>query len=215
MTETPHPDDHGDALVAALVELDRHLGAAGWDQPTRLFGLVLTDVLAAAEPGLAAELGLRTTAAGGPPAALTAIEQEEFAPSGDLLADLATLEWPETIFGCALSTERTFLPATFEDDLPDDPGEAAHFVAAHPARQDLRVVVGVDRVGHRHGVARLASRPEELLGGADLVTGLAEVLARTLSRPPDGEPVESDETLDKNTSSAGSALGTATEGEDR
>ena len=55
--------------------LDRHLGAAGWDQPTRLFGLVITDVLAEAEPALAVDLKLRTTADGGSPGALTAIEK--------------------------------------------------------------------------------------------------------------------------------------------
>ncbi len=43
--------------MAALLELDRHLGQAGWDQPTRLFALVRTDELAVAEPGLAARAG--------------------------------------------------------------------------------------------------------------------------------------------------------------
>ena len=201
------PHDHRDALVATLIELDRHLGSAGWDQPTRLFGLVLTDVLAEAEPALAADLKLRTTADGAPPAALTAIEQEDFVTSGDLLADLATLEWPETVFGCAVSTERSFLPAAYEEQIPDDPTAAAHFLAGHPARQDLRVVVGADRLGHRHGVARLASQPEELLGGEDLVPGLASVLARTLASSPTGEPVRPDESLDKHQTSGSVVLG--------
>jgi hypothetical protein len=147
--------DHHDALVAALIELERHVGQAGWDQPPRLFALVLTDLLAASEPTLAADLGLRTTAEGGPPAALTAVEQEEFAPGTDLGEALAGLEWPETVFGCALSLERTFLPADLEAQLPPDLDEAAEVVARHPARQDIRVVVGVDRSGHHHGVARL------------------------------------------------------------
>lgn len=189
--------EHRDALVATLVELDRHLGAAGWDQPTRLFGLVLTDQLVAAEPALAAELGLRTTAEGAPPAALTAVEQEDFVTTGDLLADLDVLEWPDTVFGCAVSTERTFLPAAYEGEIPDDPTAAAHYLAAHPARQELRVVVGADRLGHRHGVARLASQPDELLGGEDLVPGLASALARTLASSAAGEPPRSNETLDK------------------
>src|SRR3712207_589746 len=123
MTElppTPPAEQHA-ALIAALVDLERHVGAAGWNQPPRLFALVLTDVFAAAEPGLAADLGLRTTADGAAPAALTAIEQESFAATDDLLADLAQLEWPETVFGCAVSTERTFLPAGAEADIPDDP----------------------------------------------------------------------------------------------
>ena len=40
---------------------------------------------------------------------------------------------------------------------------------------------GVDRAGNRHGVARLASRPDELLGAQDLVPGLAAALAHTLA----------------------------------
>ena len=183
MSSVPPPvpeEEQRDALVAALVDLERHVGAAGWDQPPRLFALVLTDVFAAAEPALAADLGLRTTAEGAPPGALTAIEQESFAATGDLVADLAALEWPDTVFGCAVSAERTFLPAGAEDQIPEDADAAAAFVAAHPDRQEIRVVVGADRVGHRHGVARLVSAPDELLGGADLVPGLGEALAHTL-----------------------------------
>ena len=50
-----------------------------------------------------------------------------------------------------------------------------------PPRQDARVVVGVTRAGDRHGLARLRAEPDELLGGADLVPGLADALARTLT----------------------------------
>ncbi|MCW2811438.1 MAG: hypothetical protein JWP61_1896, partial [Friedmanniella sp.] len=46
--------------------------------------------------------------------------------------------------------------------------------------QEIRVVVGVDRAGHRHGVARLKSQPDELLAAEDLVPGLATALAHTL-----------------------------------
>lgn len=178
---TTPPAEQEAALLAALIELDRHLQAAGWDQPTRLFALVLTDELAVAEPELAAQLGLRTTADGAAPGGLTAIEQETFASTGDLLTDLGTVAWPSTVFGCAVSTERTFLPAAYEAELPTDPETAAEVVANHPQRQDLRVVVGVDRAGHRQGLARLASEPDELLGGADLVPGLSAALAETLT----------------------------------
>jgi hypothetical protein len=174
------PEEQRDALVAALVDLERHVGTAGWDQPPRLFALVLTDVFAAAEPALATELGLRTTADGAAPGALTAIEQESFASSGDLVADLGQLEWPDTVFGCAVSAERTFLPTGAEDGIPDDPEAAAAYVAAHPDRQEIRVVVGADRAGNRHGVARLVAKPGELLGAEDLVPGLGEALAHTL-----------------------------------
>ena len=167
MTDTD--PDSADALVAALLDLDRHVGRDGWDQPPRLFGLVLNDVLAEAEPVLSREMGLRATKDGGLPGALTAIEQDEFRSTGELTRDLATLQWPESVFGCALATVRTFLPAAYEADLPDD-----------PEGQEIRVVVGVDRAGNRHGVGRLASRPEEVLGAPDLVPALASALAHTL-----------------------------------
>ena len=64
--------------------------------------------------------------------------------------------------------------------MPDDPAAAAAYVAAHPQRQEMRIVVGVDRAGNRHGLARLVDQADELLGGAEFVPGLAEALAHTL-----------------------------------
>lgn len=198
MTDIPSDDPSGapaealdgsDALVASLLELERHVGQDGWDRPPRLFALVPTDAVIAAEPQLAEQLGLRGTADGGHPDALTAIEQDHFKPSADLLSDLAQIIWPEAVHGCALTMESTFLPTDAEADIPDDPDAAAEYVAAHPARQEMRVVVGADRGEHRHGVARLRSRPDDLLGAQDLVPGLAEALAHTLTEPdPDDDP---------------------------
>jgi hypothetical protein len=172
--------DRHEALVAALVELEHHVAESGWDAPPRLFALVETDALVATEPGLARTLGLRTTAEGGAPGALTAIEQDAFTPSEDLLSDLAGIEWPDEVFGTAVAAIRTFLPSSVDVDLPDDAAAAAVAVAEHPAAQEIRVVVGVDRTGAQHGVARLRTQPDELLGGTDLVPGLATALAHTL-----------------------------------
>ena len=169
------------ALMAAVLELERHLREEGWDQPPRLYALVPTDDLLAAEPELAAALGLRGSASGAPADALTAMEQDDVDPTVDILDTLAALEWPETVFGCAVSLERSFLPPSAEDDIPDDPAAAARFVAEHPERADVRVVVAVDRAGHRHGVARLVSQPDELLAADDLVPGLVSALAHTLT----------------------------------
>ncbi len=186
-TDAPYtpPDaldaDRADALVAALIDLERHVGGGGWDQPPRLFALVRTDDLVRVEPALAAELGLRSEADGAPPEGLTGIEQEQFAPTGDVVADLAEVAWPEAVTGCALSLESSFLPAGREVDLPDDPEAAAAAVAGHPDRVDVRLVVGVDRYGHQHGVGRLVSAPADLLGAPDLVPGLVAALAHTLS----------------------------------
>lgn len=166
-----------EALIAALIDLEHHLGQSGWDQSPRLFALVRTEVLLASEPQLAQTMGPHPTDED----ALTAVEQDEFHPTADVLADLARIEWPAPVFGCALGLERTFLPAAYEGDLPFDPAAATAIVATHPQRQEIRVVVGVDRAGHRHGVARLVSQPGELLAADDLVPGLADALAHTLA----------------------------------
>lgn len=174
------PTPGRDALLAALIDLERHIGEHGWDQPPRLFALVPTDDLIVAEPELAENLGLIGTAQGGHPGALTAVEQEHFSPTADLVADLTAVSWPPAVYGCAVSFERTFLPSGLEGDIPDDPEAAAAFVAGHDQREEVRVVIGADRGDHNHGVARLVSQPDELLGAEDLVPGLAEVLAHTL-----------------------------------
>ena len=94
---------------------------------------------------------------------------------------LGRIGWPDTVLGCALAVERTLLPAGHEGELPADPQRAAAFVANHPQRQDLRLVVGVLRGGTSDAVARLQCQPGELLGGPQLAPGVAEVLAATLA----------------------------------
>lgn len=163
-----------DALVAALVEVERHVARLGWDQPARLFALVPTAALLAAEPSLAEHL------AAGYPDGFSSIEQEEFRQGDDLAETLLRITWPATVAGCVLALERAFLPADAEVDLPDDPDAAAVVVAEHPRRVDVRVVVGVTRDGERHGVARVRGEGGELLGGAELVPALADALAHTL-----------------------------------
>lgn len=163
-----------DILTAALIEVERHVGRSGWDQPARLFALVRTAELIAAEPTLAEQLSQA------PGDGYTSIEQEEFVAGDDLAETLARIAWPPTVAGCVLALERAFLPSEAEVDLPDDPAAAAKLVADHPQRLDLRVVVGATRDGGRHGVARIRSAEQELIGGADLVPALALALSRTL-----------------------------------
>ncbi len=168
------------ALIAALLELDRHVAAQGWEQPPRLFALVRTVELLAAEPELAGRLGPPHAASAALADALSAVEQDDFASTDDLIGDLARISWPPMVSGCAVSLVRSFLPSTVEADVPAEDESAIAYVAAHPERQEVRVVVGVDRDGHRHGLGRLASQPDELLAAEDLVPGLALVLAHTL-----------------------------------
>lgn len=169
-----------DALVAALIEIERHVGHGGWDQPARLFALVGTAELLAAEPSLAVQLDRP----GQPEDALSSIEQEGFHTGADLVEDLAQITWPPTVTGAAIAVERLFVPPHVEALIPDEAVAAETFVAAHPERRDVRVVVGVTRAGGRFGVARLRSNPDDLLSSTDLVPGLGDVLARTLTDHP-------------------------------
>ena len=169
-------------LAASLVEIERHVGMSGWDQPIRLFALVPTRDLIEAVPELADQLTVTA------PDALTCVEQEELVIS-DLEDFLAQLSWPSGVTGAALSTERVFLPAEFEDDVPDDAVAAADFVATHPARETARVVAGALRTGEQFAVLRLASNPEELLMGENLVPGLTANLVESLLGEEEKEEV--------------------------
>ena len=174
LIETETENDGTDALIAALMDIERHVTSQGWDQPARLFALVRTDELIRNEPSLAAHLTQ------GNDDALSSIEQEDFHAGDDLLETLGKLRWPASVAGCAIALERAFLPTQYEAEIPDGP-EGAEFVAHHEHRQDIRVVVGALRDGARHGVARLVSNPDDLLGATDLVPGLTKAVAGTLT----------------------------------
>ena len=163
-----------DALIAALAEVERYVTAEGWDQPVRLFALVSTARLIEAEPSLASRLNAAM------PDALSAIEQDDFHGGEDLLFALERISWPDEVAGCAIAVERSFLPVDCDHQIPQDPAQAADFVARHPLRQDVRVVVGALRGGLTHGLARLVTEPDDLLGADDLVPGLSVALLNTL-----------------------------------
>ncbi len=167
-------DNDPSRLIACLAEIERHVSDNGWDQPARLFALVSTSSLLEVEPHLKGRVP--ETAAD----ALSAVEQDDFASGVDVMERLHQIFFPDTVDGVAIAMERTFLPPKFEDEIPDDPEAAVDFVMSHPEKTDVRVVVGVLRDGTQHGLARLVSNPEDLLGAADLVPGLTEALNRTL-----------------------------------
>ncbi|SDB85881.1 hypothetical protein GA0111570_105121 [Raineyella antarctica] len=177
MTEPqPTPDHASDALVAALMEIERHVAGLGWNQPARLFALVRTADLVAAEPHLAETLD----AAHRPADAFSSIEQDTWHAGEDVVEALQGIMWPESVQGCALVIERAFLPADAEADIPQDPDDAARYVAEHPRRQDIRVVAGVLRTGQQQSLARIATEPDDLLGGPELAPGLSALLSQTL-----------------------------------
>lgn len=77
----PTPD-----LELMLRDIDRYVGADGWEQPPRLFALVMQD------------------------GNMTTVEQAWESNGEDLLADLARIAWPDDVAGAAVSTLRVLEP---------------------------------------------------------------------------------------------------------
>ena len=166
-------------LAEVVVEIERHVAENGWDQPPRLYALVSTAELLSAEPDLAAHLGLPRQAG---PEALTPVEQEPLPADAPLDETLGRIAWPEQVSGCALVQEVLLLPPDVEEQAPAR-GDVAAWAAAHPARQDVRLVVGVLRDGSREATLRVRASEggeDDLVSGPDLVPGLAAALAATL-----------------------------------
>ncbi|WP_426562135.1 PPA1309 family protein [Angustibacter sp. McL0619] len=181
-TVTEHPDP-ADSLTRALLETERHVGSAGWDQPPRLFALVRTATLLEREPALRSQLEPGAiTAADADPGHLIAIEQEGLPATSHLESILGQLAWGPDVDGVALSIERVVVPPEAERDLPPGPEEAVEYLAAHPARQDVRLVVAVLRGGeHQCGVRqRQQDDASSVAVGPDLVPGLVAALTATL-----------------------------------
>ncbi|WP_432940188.1 PPA1309 family protein [Kribbella sp. CA-253562] len=183
-----------DALSRAVVEIEKHVSSAGWDQPAQLFALVPTEELLAAEPQLAAELGADDAAQ-----PLTPVAQGEL-PGGvddSNLADvLGQIEWPEGVSGCALALERILLPPSVESGLSDAESDAelARMAGSDPRRHEVRMVAAVLRDGDRFGAVRLRSHDEDsaVLTGADLVPTLCEVLSLTFEPSTGATPADGD-----------------------
>lgn len=164
-------------LITCAVDTEQHVARSGWDQPTRLFALVRTAELLAAEPQLGARLE------GEDPAGLTAIEQEELPDASGLEDLLAGIVWPAEVAGTAISVERIVVPPEAEADLPEDPEAALERLASHPARQDVRLLVAVDRSGEQVTLLRQRAHDSDdaVAMGPDIAPGLVEALRATLS----------------------------------
>ena len=163
-------------LVTSALETERHVAAAGWDQPPRLFALVSTAGLLAREPHLRAQLGQSLDDS------FTAIEQEDLGKTSSLESLLARLAWPQEVDGVALSVERLVVPPDAERDLPDDPDQVAELLAAHPDRKDVRLLVAVLRDGESTCLLRQRDHDtdDKVAIGADIAPGLVHALAATL-----------------------------------
>jgi hypothetical protein len=166
-------------LDRAIVEIDQHLAASGWDQPTRLYALVATTELLRSEPALAVSLGLATDAA---PDALTPVEQDEL-PTGVPLDEwLAGISWPPEVVGCVIAQEVLALPPSVEADVPEGQ-DAVGWASTHPLRREVRMVVGALRDGERQCSLRVRAinADDDVMVGPELVPLLVEALAATLA----------------------------------
>lgn len=182
--ELPGFDDVDPALAAAVLEIESHIAADGWDQPSRLYALVDTAALVAREPALASMMGLDAASAAG---SLTPVEQELLAPSQPFEESLASVSWPPDVVGCAAVVERLVLPPGVDDQIPEDRRSAEEFAREHPDRQEVRIVAGATRAGATYCALRLRAHDDDqsVVGGADLVPGLLELLSATLEDEPE------------------------------
>jgi hypothetical protein len=169
----------GARLTQAVIEIEQHVAAGGWDQPARLYALVETARLVEEEPQLAEQID---PVAATTPGHLTPVEQEELPAYQTVEELLAGIAWPPEVSGAALVIERVMLPPDVEEAMPEDEGEAVQWAATHPQRQEVRLVAGVARDGSRDCAVRFRSqdRDDAVLSGPELVPGLPDALAATL-----------------------------------
>jgi hypothetical protein len=145
------------ALAAAVRDLERHVAAAGWDMPVRLFALVRTADLLAREPGLAASVP--------PPAGpdeLSSLEQQDLPPHEGVVDLLARVAWPDTVDGVAVTVER--------------------LVMSRGERQEVRIAAAALRDGSRWCAVRSRDHDDDadVLAGPELVPELAEAVLQSL-----------------------------------
>lgn len=177
--ELTHDLDVDPALAAAVLEIESHIAAGGWDQPARLYALVDTAQLVEKEPALAAAMGLDSSSAQG---SLTPVEQDQLSPDRRLETVLESIVWPANVAGAAAVAERLVLPPDADADIPEDPSRAEEFAREHPDRQEVRIVAGVTRSGSTYCALRLRAHDDDqsVVGGSDLVPGLLALLGATL-----------------------------------
>lgn len=182
MTEFDASLDVDPALAAAVLEIENHIAADGWDQPARLYALVETAALVRHEPALAAAMGLDSASAEG---SLTPVEQDQLTPDRPLEVVLESIVWPPGVAGCAAVVERLVLPPDADALIPDDPASAEAFAREHPDRQEVRIVAGATRAGATYCALRLRAHDDDqsVVGGGDLVPALLQLLRATLEEP--------------------------------
>lgn len=162
-------------LTDCAIDTERHIARSGWDQPVRLFAVARNAELIEREPALAAQLGAAD------PQAYSTIEQEGLLPTRSIDELLGRIAWPDEVDGAVVSVERVVVPPAAERDLPEDPDAATEALAAHPDRQDVRLVVGVLREGESVCLLRQRAHDsdDKVALGHDIAPGLVAALRAT------------------------------------
>lgn len=168
-------EDPSAALEAVVLEVEAHAAQSGWDQPAQLFALVDTADLLEREPHLAELLGVGD----GGDSPLTPVEQETASESLEEL--LGSIAWPPEVAGCAVVLEAMTVPPG-AGEVPDEAEEAAAFAAAHPDKEEARIVAAALRTGETFCAIRQRAHDADdmVLVGPDLVPGLLQLLHTTL-----------------------------------
>lgn len=180
---TPVPPSTGTPLERAVRELERHVARGGWDAPVRVFALIRTGAALQRDPSLADQLPPDLLAsAQADPEHITSVEQEDLPDAGSIEELLAQIAWGPSVDGAAVVLERVVVPPEVEVGLPEDPVAAVQYLMDHPARQDVRLAVGVLRDGSTSCAIRTRAHDEDFAvgTGADLAPGVAAALRATL-----------------------------------
>jgi hypothetical protein len=166
-------------LRAAVLELERHAAAAGWDQAAQLYALVAAGDVLSDDPQAADLIGLAPDT---DPDVLVTIEQGDLPAEVSLEQLLEQIEWPTEVRGTAVVLERVVLPPSV-GDVPEDVAEATRFAQEHPEREEVRIVAGALRGGATYAAMRLKSRDDDfaVLESPDLVPTLLQLLQTTLA----------------------------------
>ena len=169
------------ALVAVVREVEEHAAGQGWDQPSTLLALGPTADRVRREPDLASAMGLEAATAG---ESLTPVEQESLAADQPIERTLEQIMWPDEVSGCAVVVERLVLPPSVEGQVPEEEAAALEYVAAHPDRQEVRIVAAVLRDGETFCALRLRSHDDafSVIESPDLVPALLELLTSTFDQ---------------------------------
>jgi hypothetical protein len=157
-------------LAAVASEVEQHVSREGWNQHPRLFALVATSEVLASDPHLVLDADRR----------YTSVEQDISEKSRDVDDMLAEITWPDEVLGAALVIERIVIPESAEDEIDSasSPNAAA---AAHPLRDDVRMVAAVLRDGSNVDALRFRSHDNDdsVALAAGLVPGLNDALLAT------------------------------------